>query len=99
MRALSNRGANATIPCSGRELFYRLRDQILTVDVDTSSGFTVSRAAGPFAGRYRASGRDFDASPDGTRFVMMRNDEPRTTPRIRVLLDWWGALDSRTAHR
>lgn len=92
-------GYNPIWSRDGREIFYRHRDQILKVDVETSSGFTVSRAAVLFSGRYRPTGRDFDVSADGKRFVLMRNDDPRTTTRLRVLLDWWGALDARAVHR
>jgi hypothetical protein len=48
-----------------------------------------------FSGRYRLSGRDFDVSADGTRFVMMQNDDPRTAGSIQVLLDWRPASVSR----
>ncbi len=88
-------GYNAIWSRDGRQLFYRRGDQILMVDVETAPGFTVGKPVVLFAGRYRATGRDFDVSPDGTRFVMMRNDDPRTTTRLNVLLNWWRSLDAR----
>jgi len=39
--------------------------------------------------------RDFDVSPDGTRFAMMRNDDPRTTERLHVLLNWPRLIEAR----
>ena len=61
------------------------------VDVDEGAGFAVGKPARLFAGRYRLTGRDFDVSPDGKGLVMMHNDDPRTTNRLGVLLDWWSA--------
>ncbi len=88
-------GNNAIWSRDGRQLFYRRGDQILIVDVETAPSFTLSKPVVLFSGRYRATGRDFDVSPDGTRFVMMRNDDPRTTTRLNVLLNWWRSLDAR----
>jgi hypothetical protein len=48
-----------------------------------------------FQGRYRQSGRDFDVSPDGSRFVMMRNDDPRTSNTINLFLNWRRSLAAR----
>jgi serine/threonine-protein kinase len=88
-------GNNAIWSRDGRELFYRRDDRIVAVDVETASGFSTGQPASLFAGRYRLTGRDFDVSPDGKRFVMMRSNEARTTARLNVLLDWWRSLDSR----
>lgn len=79
----------------GKQIVFRRADQFLSVDVDTSAGFAIGTPKVLFAGRYRRSGRDFDVSPDGTRFVAMRNDAPRTTARLGVALDWWRLLASR----
>jgi len=54
--------------------------------IETAQGFSAGSPTVMFSGRYRLAGRDFDVSPDGTRFVMMRADSPRTANRIRVLL-------------
>jgi eukaryotic-like serine/threonine-protein kinase len=88
-------GINPIWSPTGRELFYREDDAVLAVDVDTSAGFTAGRPVVLFSGRYRLSGRDFDVSPDGTRFVMMRTDAPRTTETLHVLLNWWRAFEGR----
>ncbi|HSF16176.1 MAG TPA: protein kinase [Vicinamibacteria bacterium] len=88
-------GYNAIWSRDGRELFYRRADQILRVEVETERGFAIGKRSALFSGRYRSAGRDFDISPDGTRFVMMRNDDSRTTNRLRVLLDWRRALEAR----
>jgi hypothetical protein len=89
-------GFNAIWSRDGRRLYFRRGDQILETDVDTSSGFTLGTPRVLFSGRYPATGRDFDVSPDGTRLVMMRNDDPRTAATLHVVLNWWHALEART---
>jgi len=88
-------GTNPIWSRDGRELFYRRGGEFFVVAVETSGGFTVGKAASMFSGRYRWSGRDFDVSPDGKRFVMMRSDEARTSNTIKLLLNWRRALDAR----
>ena len=88
-------GVNAIWSRDGRKLFYRRADQVMAVEVETAPDFSTGKPLSLFAGRYRATGRDFDVAPDGQRFVMMRSDDPRTTTRLGVLLDWWRALDTR----
>ena len=89
-------GFNPIWSRDGRQLFYRRGDQFLAAGVETEPSFTVGKPVVLFAGRYRSTGRDFDVFPDGQHFVMMRNDEPRTSPNVGVLSNWWRALDSRT---
>ncbi len=88
-------GYNAIWSRDGREIFYRHGNQVMAVTVETSPAFAAGKPQPMFSGRYRLTGRDFDVSPDGRRFVMMRTDEPRTTTRLGVLLDWWRALSLR----
>jgi len=90
-----NGGINPIWSRDGRELFYRRDDEVLVVEIDTTAGFTAGKPVVMFSGRYRMTGRDFDVSPDGRRFVMMLANEPRTTATMRVLLNWWQAMDSR----
>jgi serine/threonine-protein kinase len=88
-------GINPIWSRDGRQLFYRRGGQFLAVDLETASGFTAGKPVPLFSGRYRETGRDFDVSPDGSRFVMMLNPDPRTAPSFNVLLDWRRALASR----
>ena len=92
-------GFNAIWSRDGRRLYFRRGDQVLEADVDTASGFTLGTPRVLFSGRYLATGRDFDVSPDGTRFVMMRNDDPRSTATLHVVLNWWHALEARANAR
>ncbi|CAN5688496.1 hypothetical protein BH24ACI5_BH24ACI5_11520 [soil metagenome] len=88
-------GVNPIWSRNGSELFYRRAGEFFVVGVETEGGFTVGKPASMFSGRYRLTGRDFDVSPDGTRFVMMRNDDPRTSQTINLLLDWRQVLEAR----
>ena len=92
-------GFNAIWSRDGRRLYFRRGDQILEADVDTASGFTLGTPRVLFSGRYLATGRDFDVSPDGMRFVMMRNDDPRSAAALHVVLNWWDALGARANAR
>jgi Tol biopolymer transport system component len=88
-------GVNAIWSRDGRQLFYRRGDQVMMVEVEPGAALTLGKPVALFSGRYRLTGRDFDVSPDGKSFVMMRSNDPRTTTRLSVLLDWWRSLDSR----
>jgi Tol biopolymer transport system component len=95
-RLVSERGGmNPIWSRAGRELFYRAAADLVVVSVETEPGFTLGKPTVLFSGRYRLSGRDFDVSPDGKRFVMMRNDHPRTSDTFNLLLNWRRALSAR----
>jgi hypothetical protein len=65
------------------------------VRVDPEQGGAAGTPTAMFSGRYRQTGRDFDVSPDGARFVLMQSEEDRTTNRVRVVLDTPRLLDAR----
>ena len=50
-----------------------------------------------FEGRYERSdiGRNYDLSPDGKRFVMIRSDEPGGTTQVNVVVNWLSELAAR----
>ena len=81
---------------SGRELFYLDASNALTAVAVHTSGPTFSAGtpakvfeatyAAPFPPRY------YDVSPDGQRFVMIKNSadgEPRETPASMVVVEHW----------
>jgi Tol biopolymer transport system component len=88
-------GLNPIWSRDGSELFYRRGADIVVTRIDTSGGFQAGPSKALFTGRYRQTGRDFDVSPDGSRFLMMRNDDPRTTTSINVLLNWASLVSQR----
>lgn len=79
----------------GRELFYRDSDaeKIMAVDVETGDEFDPNIPRVLFDDCYfkSAYGRNYDITPDGQRFVMVKemNPPPR---RIAVVLNWFEEL-------
>lgn len=62
---------------NGRELFYRLGDKIMAVEISTQPGFAPGKPKQLFEGSYlknnAGSARaDYDVSPDGQRFLMVK---------------------------
>jgi serine/threonine protein kinase/Tol biopolymer transport system component len=59
---------------NGRELFYRVVDKMMAVDVATQSGFSAGKPQMLFEGRYDPGPftADYDVSPDGQRFLMIK---------------------------
>jgi Tol biopolymer transport system component len=94
VKRLVSAGMNPIWARNGRELFYRRGDEVLVVSAGTDAELTFGKPSVMFSGRYRLSGRDYDVSLDGSRFVMMRSDDPRTSESINVLLNWRSALDA-----
>ena len=84
----------------GRELFYRTLDgaALLGVTVETEPTFRVGIPEvhvgdGYFFGS--GQGRDWDVSPDGQRFLMLKNVDGNadvTTEQINVVLNWFEEL-------
>ena len=78
---------------NGRELFYRSGSKIMAVDVDTRSGFSALKPRMLFEGPYLPTGGSFsnyDVSPDGQRFLMLKPVESQTSApnQINVVLNW-----------
>jgi serine/threonine-protein kinase len=89
---------------NGRELFYvDLANMLTAVPVETSgSTFTAGNSAKLFEPPYEASltaPRDYDVSPDGQRFLMIkenvgRDENPRRSGLV-VVLNWLEELKQR----
>ncbi len=84
----------------GRELFYRSGSKIMTVEVDTKSGFSVGKPRMLFEGPYMPTSASFpyyDVSPDGQRFLMLKpTEQAQTAPtQINVVLNWFEELKQK----
>jgi serine/threonine-protein kinase len=82
-----------TEPCwsrDGRELFYREGDVMMVASVRTQPAFEVTERRRLFSGAYLPGGafREYDVTPDGRRFVMVRGGANTT-----VLLSVQGLLE------
>jgi Tol biopolymer transport system component len=81
----------------GRELFFRQRNALMAVRVDTADGFRAERPQRLFTGYFSGAGHEtgFDVAPDGRRFVMVQSDEASRLDRITVVQNWGTELLAR----
>jgi Tol biopolymer transport system component/predicted Ser/Thr protein kinase len=84
---------------NGRELFYRSGGKMMAVDIATQPGFAAGKPRVLFEGRYNpAAGAtsNYDVSPDGQRFLMIKPDEQEAaTTQINVVLNWFEELKQK----
>jgi serine/threonine-protein kinase len=91
----------------GRELFYRkgVDGALVAVEVETEGAFRIGRETILFpAGQYLASGQhqNYDVSPDGQRFVMLRKMEAAglaREPRLIMIQNFFTELQERPRGR
>jgi len=95
-------GADPRWSRNGRELFYRNGDKMMVVRVDTGSVFHAERPTLLFRGNYL---NDYDVSPDGNRFVMIKPDDhvmrSASDPDrdLHVVVNWFTELQQRVPTR
>jgi Tol biopolymer transport system component len=84
---------------NGREMFYLgLNGTMMAVPVERSEGSSLVTAPPKqlFKGEYFAiqAGRTYDVSPDGKRFLMIKDAAPRTaaSPQLLVVTNWFEEL-------
>jgi len=94
---------------SGGELFYRVGDKMMVVDVNTHHGFTASTPRMLWAGHYSSgvasscgmpgvSSSNYDVSADGQRFLMVRDDDQDAGGKsVVVVLNWVEELRAKAA--
>jgi serine/threonine-protein kinase len=100
-----NGGAAPIWGVTGQELFYRdgRNPGVVRVPVDTSSSFRPGNPETLFTGPYRAwlpnRGRSYDLSPDGERFLMIKEsgetDVTGPIGRIVLVQNWFEELKDR----
>jgi Tol biopolymer transport system component len=95
-RAISTKGGTEPVwSPDGRELFYRRGDALMVVDITTDPGFRAGTPRILFEGAYDfhpARTQDYDVSPYGQRFVMIRRARESAPTQINVILDWFDEL-------
>jgi serine/threonine protein kinase len=76
----------------GRELFYRSGNKMMAVDVTTQETFSAGNPKMLFEGLYVPTPRsfqDYDVSPDGQRFLMLKAaGQGQVSPQINVVVNW-----------
>ena len=94
-------GDSALWSPDGRELFYRKDDAIMAVPVETGPTFQAGKPQILFRGVYvdltGTEGHPWDISPDGKRFLMIRDpDRPADLrPKINIVANWFEELKQR----
>ena len=107
-RISTNGGTEPLWSRDGRELFFREPDPgggangaIVAVPVQAGAGFSAGQPRTLFSGPYMASipVRNYDVSPDGRRFLMVKGDDDREVPvtAVSVVLNWSAELEQRLA--
>ena len=85
----------------GKELFYRSGNRMMAVDVEGGEAFRASRPRVLFEGNYEFSlvdtGRNYDISTDGKRFLMIKpaNEQQPAAPTIHLVINWFEELRRR----
>jgi len=80
------------------ELYYRNGDTIMVVDVETVSTFSFRNHRVLFQGSYYSTDQlqmeytPWDISPDGKRFLMIKEDLPT---KINIILNWFEDLKEK----
>jgi eukaryotic-like serine/threonine-protein kinase len=84
---------------NGRELFYRSGDKMMAVEIATQSGFAAGKPRMLFEGPYLPTPGtipNYDVSPDGQRFLMLKPVEQAAAPtQINVVLNWFEELKQK----
>ena len=83
----------------GKEMFYRSGDKMMAVDITTQPNFSIGKPRMLFQGPYLPTPYTFpnyDVSPDGQRFLMIKESEqtPAIT-QIVVVQNWFEELKAR----
>lgn len=82
---------------NGREVFYRNGDQVFGVDISTRAALSASKPRLLFEGQYlraQDSLPNWDVSPDGQRFLMLKAIELNVT-QVNVVLNWFEELKQK----
>ena len=93
----TNGGQEPVWSRDGNELFYRESDKLMAVTLESDPTSTASPPKLLFEGQFERTtfgGRNsnYDVSPDGSRFIMIRRKNPVTPTVIHVVLNWPKAL-------
>lgn len=93
----TNGGVEPVWSKDGRELFYRNGDALIVVALGRGSELAPAVPRTLFRGRYEMSlwggeSANYDVSPDGQRFLMIRRKTPPTAQVVQVVLNWPAVL-------
>lgn len=85
---------------SGRELFFRSGDKMMTVPVEGQATFSAGTPRALFEGQYlRVSWEqaNYDVSADGQRFLMISGPPSTSQTQLYLVVNWFDELKQRVA--
>lgn len=90
-------GTEPAWSADGGELYFRYRDQLMAVTIEAGPEFRAGQSKPIFESRYETieGARDYDVSPDGKGFVMIRSEGAAEPDRVNVVLNWFAELRAR----
>jgi serine/threonine-protein kinase len=81
---------------SGKELFYRAGDKVMSVTIATASGFQASSPQPVFTGLSGFNAGTllptYDVLPDGQRIVMMKGERDAVPTQLHAIVNWFVEL-------
>ena len=83
---------------NGRELFYRSGNKMMAEEIATQPGFIAGTPRTLFEGAYDSTYgpvTNYDVSPDGQRFLMVKPAEQSAPTQINIVLNWFEELKRR----
>jgi len=87
---------------AGQELFYRNRDWLMTVSIETATQLAPGKPRFLLEAPYDAAGpgdANYDVTPDGRTFVVVQSEQESTTTELGVILNWFEYLTGRVPRR
>jgi eukaryotic-like serine/threonine-protein kinase len=83
-------GSDPVWSADGRQLFYRDGTRMMAASIDLTPAVAAGTARPLFDGAFDVSDldRNFDVSPDGRRFLMVRSEAAGALPQFRVVFNW-----------
>ncbi|HLN57240.1 MAG TPA: protein kinase [Thermoanaerobaculia bacterium] len=92
-------GAEPAWAPGGREIFYRTADSLMVVPVETQPTLSVGTARALLPDHYDRWGREdgsrnYDVSPDGSRFLFIKSQDLKQEPvtRLNLMTNWPAAV-------
>jgi serine/threonine-protein kinase len=82
---------------NGTELYYRRANQLVAVPITVGADFRWGRPQVVFETRYETldGARNYDVTPDGKSFVVVRSEGAADVDQFNVVLNWFAELRSR----
>jgi eukaryotic-like serine/threonine-protein kinase len=95
---ISTEGGNEPVWGHNGEIFYRSGNKMVAVDTTSHPSFSAGRPKVLFESPYvpaLQTNANYDVSPDGQRFLMVKENEATSAAQINVVLNWFEELKQK----